>query len=186
MVHVTPVRLPWLRWSRAFAESLAGLGQEAAVLRDVQVDGPAVAPRPGRCVHGCHAWLGAPPAQPAAWSPLGHSQAEPRHQPGPWGDVLVWTPLQFGACSESERRTEEYDAQVRQGARPQARAWLWPPGRRPVLGVGPARLSRDPGKLPASDPGGALGAPRSQSCGRLRHVLSCWEASSSPWVAVGL
>lgn len=86
------------------------------MLRDVQVDGPAVAPRPGRCVHSCHAWLGAPPTQPAAWSPLGHSQAEPRHQPGPWRDVLVWTPLQFGACSESERRTEEYDAQVRGGA----------------------------------------------------------------------
>lgn len=54
--------------------------------------------------------------------------------------------------------------------------------------MGPARLNLDPGKLPAGllTQEGALGAPGSQSCGCLLHVLSCWEASSCSWAPVGL
>lgn len=41
LVLVTPACLPRLMESRVFTESPAGPGQEAAALRDIQVDGPA-------------------------------------------------------------------------------------------------------------------------------------------------
>lgn len=91
---------------------------------------------------------------------------------------LCGTPLQFGTYSESEKKTEEYDTQVSGvllavATRGEGPSWVW----------GLPHLSRDPGKLPAGflTQEGALGAPRPQSCGPLRHVLSCWEMSSSPW-----
>lgn len=91
---------------------------------------------------------------------------------------MCGTPLQFGTYSESEKKTEEYDTQVSGvllavATRGEGPSWVW----------GLPHLSRDPGKLPAGflTQEGALGAPRPQSCGPLRHVLSCWEMSSSPW-----
>lgn len=158
----------------------------------VQVDGLLWPRGPGRCVHSCHAWLGLLPLSLQPGPLLSTARLSPGTSLAPGVMCLCGLLCSLGACSESERRTEEYDAQVRGGCGVpplQARAWLWPPGGGLALGGTCPFLAANPRKLPASDPEGHWGsevpvlwapAPRPVLVGRRLPPVGTRGAVSRP------